>query len=175
MPSDGAELAKGGKPGQPRTAYDFQYAWGYQELGSECWRPRYGDSDTEPKPGYDYGDPIPRTLWCNGPDPAFAMQVLQVDADGLGTPVTGGTVMFKRCVDTRTDEPVRWTYCGTINSRRGGKGGVYKGLDYEQASVTTNGIAAIPLALKCSGWSGYSRESLSVSANCSGTSRNHQA
>jgi hypothetical protein len=65
------------------------------------------------------------------------MEVLQVDADGLRTPVTGGTVMFKRCMDTRTDDPVRWT-CGR-------KGGFYKGLDYEQASVTTNGIAAITL------------------------------
>jgi hypothetical protein len=154
MPSDGAELAKGGKPGQPRTEYDFQYAWVDQELGSDCWRPRYGDSDTEPPPGYDYdyGDPIPRTIWCNGPDPAFAMLVLQVDADGLRTPVTGGTVTFNRCVDTRTDDPVTWTYCGTIAGRRGGKARFYKAVDYQQVTVAANGIALITLA----GWDGTS-------------------
>jgi len=96
----GPEFKKGGGSGPPSgTQYEFVYPGVYGEMQSECW--------------YKGAEPL-RTFYCTdlADHPKFRFKVVAIDADGIETPVSTGSVRFSRC--ERVDgTPVDWVYCGS--------------------------------------------------------------
>jgi hypothetical protein len=130
VPDVDPQFKKGGTRGSPGAVqYEFVYAQSADnDWLSECWK-----APRDPNPG--------KTFWCNTDEPTFILQVVQIDPDGVETPVSEGTVTFARC--ERVDGiPVDWTRCGVLQKQlRRYFNGVYYGTDDD----LSDGLAEVTL------------------------------
>ncbi len=129
-------LVKGGPKQEP---YEFEYDFTDDRdggsssfaLGSDCVLKLPGSGSI------GYG----RTYWCDVSDPIFRLKVVDTSTN---QPVTGGTVVWKRCERIADDEPVGWTKCGVL--QRGKR--VYRAVVFGQDIEPVGGVYELEL----SGW-----------------------